>query len=166
MVIKLLTRSKLTEKILVAESKRIEKNPEGSRGYTRHTGDRVGVQPTFMRQVSNVRTSWGSGTYAPHLVQVLAAYNVVGTRGGGGSMAAAIRGASKTAPVIIRVGEPGHWVVVVGHNAKTNTSTILDPGETDVVEIVGTDRYLAPRRFTPYWIVCRKGTAQRRVKVM
>jgi hypothetical protein len=168
MVINIINKSKLSEDSLVTESMRIDSTASG---YTRYTGDRVNVVETFMRTVHDIPTSYNDGTFGPHLRKLLIHNGVKGTYGQT-SLVTAMKGVTPLKPLIIRIGDPGHWVVVVKRRKrafKDSEYTILDPGHHKVVTTIGYGVYDAPRddrSFTQYWVSCIKAPPQKRIRVM
>jgi hypothetical protein len=153
-----------TEDSMKGESRRI--NPVG---YTGATRDRVGATPTPFR-AAGVATaeSFGNGTYANHLSAILTSQSwdfttTLGLDQNKSAMKTALRTASLTAPVIIRVGwgadgsGGGHWVVACGRSTKfgrASTYTILDPADGGAHENSGSTNYNGSGSgiFTGWWV--------------
>lgn len=173
MVLRLLRNSTLSERTMVNESKIISQKDKSSQNditkkYTRPIKNVPGARKTAFAQATQHHMTYNDGTYAPHLVKILDSNNI-NAHYGRSSIKNAMDAVTKEKPLIIRVGESGHWVVVVKKQKKLfgkNKFTILDPGEDKVVEIRGYSNYTYNRNFTAHWITCDKFISQRIVKVV
>ena len=170
MVINVLRNAEFSESSMVNESRKVtlkeNKPDENYSRYTGFTGDRAGYQPTVLRAVKEIPTSYGDGTYGMHLAKILK-NNGVNAEYGHGNAKAALDWVSKGKLLIIRVGEPGHWVVVVKKEWKLFKGShfvILDPGENETVSIKGYSNYTYGRKFSPYWVKCSKAISAQKVK--
>ena len=172
MVLRLLNNSTFSESTMVSESKTISLNDKSSlndktKKYSRPIKNISGARKTVFAQIAGHHMTYNDGTYAPHLVKILDRNNI-NAKYGTSSIKNAMEAVTKEKPLIIRVGEPGHWVVVVKKKRKLfgkNKFIILDPGEDKIVEVKGYDNYTYNRRFTAHWITCNKFISQRIVKV-
>lgn len=170
MVINVLRNAEFSESTMINESRKVtikeSQQEENYTKYTGFTGDKSGYKPTVLRAVQKIPTSYGEGTFGMHLSKILK-NNGINADYGHGDAKAALDWVSKGKLLIIRVGEPGHWVVVVKKEWKIfkgSQFVILDPSENETVSIKGYSDYTYGRKFSPYWVKCSRAISAQKVK--
>lgn len=169
---------KPSEQRLIAISSQID-----SGGYSRATRDIPGAQATFAvaaakkKGVMVSRENYGDGTYANHLADILRReFKLTANKFGGdnpdGGLKSYLQGASRTTPVIVRIGwgakgdGGGHWVVIVGRATrglmKSSDYSVLDPLSKTVIVSRGSVSYKSPHGdglFTGWGVRISRGGA-------
>ncbi len=178
MIVKLLDGyTKYSESSLINKSRKLDST---STGYTMAATNRVGAVATPFAGLKKGEATFAGtiglndgpshsvdGTYGAHLAKLLVELGFEATYGQG-NVNKAMNNVNKRKPLIVRVGEPGHWVVVAGKRSKNGDYIVLDPCMSREVTITKNSAHHSDTRsFTDFYVSCKRSTSIfKKVKVM